>query len=150
MAVQSLPAAKGPVLAVRLRYVSRSAVDDVPTRPPSNGKHRFIAAPSMRVERRLLMLCADKEGDFMSYHRPGVPCRFCGQPIVLLDNERGRLPRSASIVVTIDLLCASCGHRGTYSSDQFGVFESPELFSGDWEWISRERRGRSAAVPQRK
>jgi hypothetical protein len=85
----------------------------------------------------------------MSYHRPGVPCRFCGQPIVLLDDGRGRLPRSASVVVTIDLLCTSCGNRGSYPSNQFGVFVSSELFSGDWEWISRDRRGRAEAGPRR-
>jgi hypothetical protein len=81
----------------------------------------------------------------MHYQRPGVYCRFCGQPIVIQDAQAGELAMLTAGDGSLYLLCMSCGRVSTHGLHQFHTFESAELASGDWELIIRDRNYRPDA-----
>ena len=76
----------------------------------------------------------------MKQQRLGVSCKFCGQPVVLIDAEPGEVFDQVKLSRAVAMRCMSCGRRASYSRASFQAFEAAELASGDWEAVPANRR----------
>ena len=80
----------------------------------------------------------------MHYHRLSVSCKFCGQPIVLLETEPARVS-ALKTRHSIRLRCMSCRLRGIYRLDAFRTFKTLEPSSGDWVMVAHPRPAESGS-----